>query len=329
MNRRELIAGLGSAAACPLGARAQQGDRVRRIGMLMPGDENNPVWKPQLSASFLQGLKETGYVEGQNVAVEYRWAENQIDRLPALAADLVRRRVAVIVASGTPAALAAKAATTTIPIVFNTGGDPVALGLVASLTRPGANVTGIADLGSELSPKRLQLLRQLMPKAARFGVLADPAFVPTQSIIADLQAAARTLGLQLVVLNAKTDSDLKPAFATFSQQHVGAVLVSDSSFYVRRIERLAALAARHALPAIFPNREFVLAGGLMSYGGSLGYFYHLVGIYIGRILKGDKPADLPVQQTTKIEMVINLKTAKALGITIPETLLATADEVIQ
>ena len=200
----------------------------------------------------------------------------------------------MIVASGTAAALAAKAATTTIPIVFTTGGDPVALGLVASLNRPGANLTGIAILAAELAPKRLQLLRELIPNAALFGVLADPAFPATQSIIADLQAAARTLGLQLVVVNARTDSDLETAFATFSQQRVGAVLVGNSTFYNRRTEQLAALAARHALPAIFPYREFALAGGLMSYGSSLGYSYHQVGIYTGRILKGEKPADLPV-----------------------------------
>ena len=282
-----------------------------------------------VTVPFLQGLKETGYVEGQNVAIEYRYAENQFDRLPALAADLVRRRVAVIVATGAAAALAAKAATTTIPIVFDTGGDPVASGLVASLNRPGANLTGNAILAAELAPKQLQLLRELIPNAAVFGVLSDPAFPATQSIIADLQAAARTLGLQLVVVNARTDSDLETAFATFSQQRVGAVLVGTSAFYNRRMEQLAALAARHALPAIFPYREFALAGGLMSYGSSLGYAFHQAGIYTGRILKGEKPADLPVEQATKIELVINLKTAKALGLTIPETLLATADEVIQ
>ena len=263
------------------------------------------------------------------MAIEYRWAENQYDRLPALAADLVRRRVAVIVAAGTAAALAAKAATTTIPIVFATGGDPVALGLVASLNRPGANVTGSASLAAELAPKQLQLLRELIPNAAVFGVLADPAFPATQSIIADLQAAARTLGLQLVVVNARTDSDLETAFATFSQQRVGAVLVGDSTFYNRRTEQLAALAARHALPAIFPYREFALAGGLMSYGSSLGYVYHQVGIYTGRILKGEKPADLPVEQATKIELTLNLKTAKALGIEFPTGLLVRADEVIE
>jgi putative tryptophan/tyrosine transport system substrate-binding protein len=281
-----------------------------------------------VTVPFLQGLEEAGYVEGQNVAIEYRWAQNQYDRLPALAADLVRRRVAVIVANETPAALAAKAATTTIPIVFTTGGDPVALGLVASLNRPGANLTGSAVLTTELAPKRLQLLRQVIPNGT-LGALTDPAFPPTQSSIADLQAAARTLGLQLTIVYARNDSDLEAAFATFSQQRTGAVVVSDSNFYTRRMEQLAALAARHALPAIFPYREYALAGGLMSYGSSRGHAFHQVGIYTGRILKGDKPADLPVQQITKIELVINLKTAKALGLTIPETLLATADEVIE
>jgi putative ABC transport system substrate-binding protein len=282
-----------------------------------------------VNVPFLRGLTETGYVEGQNVAVEYRWAENQFDRLPALAADLVRRRVAVIVASGTPPALAAKEATTNIPIVFNTGGDPVALGLVASLNRPGGNLTGSAILTAELGPKRLQLLHQLIPNAAALGVLADPAFPGVQSIIADLQAAARTLGLQLAIVNARTDSDLEPAFTSFSQQRVGAVLVGNSPFVTRRTEQLAALAARHALPAIYPVREFALVGGMMSYGSSIGYYWHQVGIYTGRILKGEKPADLPVVQSTKLDLVINLKTAKALGLAIPETLLATADEVIQ
>jgi putative ABC transport system substrate-binding protein len=279
------------------------------------------------TVEFLRSLKESGYVDGQNVAIEYRWAEGQIDRLPALAVDLVRLRVAVIVATADVAALAAKAATSTIPIVFNAGADPVDLGLVASLNRPGANVTGNAALNVELGSKRLQLLRELVPHAAVFGVLADPAFPPT--MITDLQSAARTLGLQIVVVNARTDSELESAIATFPQQHVGAALVNPGNFFSRRTEQLAALAARYALPAIFPYREFVQAGGLMSYGGSLGYFYRQVGIYTGRILKGEKPADLPVQQITKIDLVINLNTAKALGLTIPETLLATADEVIQ
>jgi putative ABC transport system substrate-binding protein len=325
IRRREFIAGLGGAAAWPLAARGQQ-PTMRMIGYL--GTQSADDDYKYVILPFLQGLKEAGYVEGQNVAIEYRWAENQYDRLSALAADLVRRRVAVIVANETPAVLAAKAATTTIPIVFTTGGDPVALGLVASLSRPGANLTGSAVLTTELAPKRLQLLRQVIPNGT-LGALTDPAFPPTQSAIADLQAAARTLGLQLGIVYARTDSDLEAAFATFSQQRTGAVVVSDSNFYTRRMEQLAALAARHGLPAIFPYREYALAGGLMSYGSSRSHAFHQVGIYTGRILNGEKAADLPVEQATKIELVINLKTAKALGLTIPETLLATADEVIQ
>jgi putative ABC transport system substrate-binding protein len=277
---------------------------------------------------FLQGLKESGYVERQNVSIEYRYAENQMDRLPALATDLVRRRVAVIVASG-PAASAAKAATTTIPIVFASGIDPVAQGLVTSLNRPGGNLTGSAPLEAELAPKRLQLLREIVPNATQFGVLVDPASPSTQSAVADLQAAARTLALQLIVVNARTDGDLETAFAIFSQQSVGAVFIGLSNFFNARAEQLAALAARHAEPAIYPYREHALAGGLMAYGSSLGETYRQAGMYTGRILKGEKPADLPVVQPTKLELVINLKTAKALGLTIPETLLATADEVIQ
>jgi putative ABC transport system substrate-binding protein len=299
------------------------------IGFLVPQSADE-VYK-NITVPFLQGLQEAGYVEGQNVAVEYRYAKNRVDRLPALAGDLVRRRVAVIVAAGAEAALAAKAATTTIPIVFASGGDPVALGLVASLNRPGANLTGVANLATELAPKQLQLLRELIPNAVRFGVLADPASPATQSVITDLQAAARTLGRQLVVVDARSDSDLEPAFASFSQQRVGAVLVGTgtSTIFNTRMEQLTALAARHALPAIFPYREYALAGGLMSYGSNLGYMNHRAGIYAGRILKGAKLADLPVEQAVKIELTINLKTAKALGLTIPETLLATADEVIQ
>jgi putative ABC transport system substrate-binding protein len=324
MRRREFIAGLGS-AAWPLAARAQQPARPV-IGYLSPqsADDDYIVTVP-----FFQGVQETGYVEGQNVAIEYRWAENQFDRLPALTADLVRRRVRVIVAAGGGAALAAKAATTTIPVVFATGGDPVVLGLVASLNRPGANFTGIANLSGELTPKQLQLLRELVPNVTLFGVLADPANPATKFYIRDLQAAVRTLGLRLVVVDARTDSDLETAFADFSQRSVGGLLVGLSAFFNRRTEQLAARAARHALPAIYPLREFVVAGGLMGYGSSLGYYWHQVGIYTGRILKGEKPADLPVQQATKLDLVINLKTAKALGLTIPETLLATADEVIQ
>jgi putative ABC transport system substrate-binding protein len=318
VKRRTFIAGLGSAAAWPVVARAQQ-QAMPVMALLRTGAADSDAG---YVAAFRKGLSETGYFEGQNVAVEYHWAENQLDRLPALAADLVRRRVAVIVTSGFGATLAAKAATATIPIVFATGADPVASGLVATLNRPGANVTGVATLQAELGPKRLQLLRELIPNATRFGVLVEPAAPGVQSTIADLQAAARTLGLQLVVVNASTDSDLETAFASFSQQRVGAVLVSTNL-------RLAVLAARHALPAMYLVREFALAGGLMSYGGSQGYIFHQVGIYAGRILKGEKPADLPVERVTKLELVINLKTAKALGLTIPETLLATADEVIQ
>src|SRR5271169_3435319 len=279
MRRREFIAGLGSAAAWPVLARAQQ-PALPVIGYLgaQSADDDYKI----VTVPFLQGLRETGYVEGQNVVVEYRYAENQLDRLPALVADLVRRRVAVIVATGTTVAVPAKAATTTIPIVFTTAGDPVALGLVASLNRPGANVTGSANLQAELAPKQLQLLREVIPNAALFGVLADPAFPGTQSNITDLQAAARTLGLQLFVVYARTDSDLEMAFATFSQQRVGAVLVGASNLYPRRMEQLAALAARHALPAIYPNREYALAGGMMSYGTSIDYFYHQAGIYTGR-----------------------------------------------
>jgi putative ABC transport system substrate-binding protein len=326
MRRREVIAGLGSAAAWPVVTRAQQATMplIAYLGAQSADDDNKIRTVP-----FLQGLKETGYVEGQNVAVEYQYAENQFDRLPALAADLVRRRAAVILADNPAAAMAAKAATTTIPILFVMAGDPVALGLVAGLNRPGANVTGIASLAAELAPKQLQLLRELMPNVALFGVLADPAIPATPTTIGDLHAAARTLGLQLLVAYARSDSDLEVAFASFSQQSVAAVLVTSSSMYNRRMEQLAALAARHALPAIYPFREYALAGGLTSYGSSIGYLYRQVGIYTGRILKGEKPADLPVQQVTKIDLVINLKTAKSLGLTIPETLLAIADEVIQ
>jgi putative ABC transport system substrate-binding protein len=326
MQRREFIAGLGSAAVWPVVARAQQ-PPMPVVGYL--SDQSADDEYKNFTVPFFQGLKETGYVDGQNVAVEYRWAENQLDRLPALAADLVRRRVAVIVATGTTAAQAAKDATAIIPIVFASGADPVASGLVASLNRPGGNLTGSTSLKAELAPKRLQLLRELIPNASAFGVVADPAAAATQSIIADLQAAARTLGLQVIVVNARTDSDLEMAFATFSQQHVGAVLVTPGTFYLRRMEQIAELTARHALPAMFPYREYALAGGLMSYGSSLGYGFRQAGLYTGRILKGEKPADLPVEQAAKIELTLNLKTAKALGLTIPETLLATADEVIQ
>jgi putative ABC transport system substrate-binding protein len=328
MKRREFMAVLAGAAAWPLATRAQQ-PAMPVIGFLSPESTDDDY--KNFIVPFLQGLKETGHVEGQNVAIEYRSAENQLDRLPALAADLVRRRVAVIVAAGAGAALVAKAATatTTIPIVFSAGGDPVALGIVATLNRPGGNLTGITGLQAELAPKRLQLSHNLMPDVARFGILADPAFPDIQSTIAAMQAAARTLRLQLIVAYAGTDSDLEKAFETFSQQHVGAVVASNGPFFARRMEQVAVLAARRGLPTIFPYREFAQAGGLMSYGGRLGYTYHQVGVYTGRILRGEKPTDLPVERATKVELVINLRTARALGLTIPETLLAIADEVIQ
>jgi putative ABC transport system substrate-binding protein len=302
MKRREFIAGLGSAAAWPVVTRAQQ--PVPVIGFLSP--QSAELDYKIVTGPFLDGLKEIGYVDGQNVAVEYRYAENQLDRLPALAADLVRRRVAVIVAAGHSAALAAKAVTTTIPIVFASGDDPVTSGMVASLNRPGGNVTGSASLAFELAPKQLQLLHELIPNVARFGVLADPADTSTQSFITGLQAAARALGLQLIVANARTDSDLEAAFTTLSQQRVGAVLIGAVPSFNRRTEQLAVLAARHTLPAMFSFREQALAGGLMSYGSSLRYSYQQTGIYTGRVLKGDKPADLPVQQVTKLELLLQI-----------------------
>jgi putative ABC transport system substrate-binding protein len=307
-------------------ARAQQA-AMPVIGFLSTQSAYN---SKDFTVAFLQSLKETGFVEGQNMAVEYRYADNQYERLPALAADLVRHGVAVIVANGGLAMQAAKAATTTIPIIFLTGSDPIASGLVASLNRPGANLTGVTILSAELAPKQLQLLHEVIPNVSRFGALADPAAILIQYVIPDLQAAARTMGLQpLIVMNAANDGELETAFATFSQQRVGAIRVENSAFFIQRVEQLVAMAARHALPAIYTGREFALAGGLMSYGSSMGYGWHQLGVYTARILKGEKPADLPVQQVTKIELLINLKTANALGLTIPETLLATADEVIQ
>ena len=319
MKRREFIAGLGGAMALPLTAQAQQ-RRVPVIGYLSTGfaDDYKMVTVP-----FLQNLKESGYIEGQNVAIEYRWAENEPDRLLALAADLIRRRVAVIVAFGLIPALPAKAATTSIPIVFHSGTDPVASGLVASVSRPGGNLTGSAILSGELAPKRLQLLRELIPDAVLFAVLGT---FPSPDLI---PVAARSLGLQVVVADARDDSELEMVFATFSQQRARGVVVSNSPFYNRRIDQLAALAARHALPAIFPYREFALAGGLMSYGSSFAYTARQLGIYTGRILNGEKPADMPVDQATRIELTLNLKTAKALGIEIPTPLLVRADEVIE
>ncbi len=278
-----------------------------------------------------EGLKEAGYVEGRNVEIDYRWAEAQDNRLPVLAAELVQRRVAVIVAAGgTPSAVAAKAATTTIPIVFGVAVDPVEVGLVASLNRPGGNVTGVTNLNVEVGPKRLELLHELLPSVTVIAVLVNPASPAIAELfLRSMQAAAHTLGLKLHVLHASTERDFDTAFATLVQLRAGALVISPEILYNARIERLAALTVRHAVPAIYQYRQFVAAGGLLSYGSDEREYYRQVGSYVGRILKGEKPGDLPVQQATKVELIINLKTAKALGLDVPPTLLARADEVIE
>jgi putative ABC transport system substrate-binding protein len=321
MRRREFITLLGGAAAWPLGARAQQ-PKLPVIGFLGPG----PVAP---SAAFRQGLSEAGYVEGRNVAFEYRGAEYQFDRLPALAADLVRRQVTVIFAGAIRPALAAKAATATIPIVFFTNADPVQFGLVASLSRPGGNLTGVSVLGGEVGPKRLELLHEAVPAATLIGLLLNPTNPVTEAFLRDQQAAARILGLRLHALYASTERDIDAAFATLVQVRAGGLAIGQDVFLNSRTEQVAALALRHAVPTIYQNREGAAAGGLMSYGGSRTEADRLAGVYTGRILKGDKPADLPVQQVTKVELVINMKTAKALGLTFPITLRGRADEVIE
>jgi putative ABC transport system substrate-binding protein len=281
-------------------------------------------------SAFLKGLGETGYIDGQNVAIEYRWAEGENDRLPAMADDLVHRQVAVIAATSAPAALAAKAATTTIPIVFETGGDPVKLGLVPSLNHPGGNVTGVTQTNVETVPKRLQLLHELVPTARVMALLVnptDPALAETNT--KDVQGAARALGLEFHVLTASTERDLDGVFAKLIQLRAGGLVIGSGAFFTSRSEQLGALTVGHAVPAIHDKREFAVAGGLMSYGGNIADSYRLAGVYTGRVLKGDKPADLPVQQVTKVEMTINLKTAKALGLNIPEPMIGRADEVIE
>jgi len=325
MRRREFIAGLGSAAAWPVVARAQQA-AVPVIGFIHP---ETPDLAEYLVRAFRQGLNETGYVEGRNVAIDYRWAQSQNDRLPALTADLVRRRATVIVTSSTLGVSAAKAATTTIPVAFYTGGDPVALGFVASLSRPGGNLTGVTGLNGELGPKRLELLHELLPAVSTIPVLVDRNGRSAGALPSEIQEAARTLGVQLQVLHASTERDFDSVFATLSQLRAGALLISASLFFNVRGKQLGTLTVRHAVPAIYQFREFAAAGGLMSYGSSITDSYRQVGIYTGRILKGEKPADLPVQQSTKVELIINMKTAKALGITFPLTLLGRADEVIE
>jgi putative tryptophan/tyrosine transport system substrate-binding protein len=325
MRRREFIALIcGTAAAWPFAARAQR-PALPVIGFLNLG---TPEGYADMVAAFEQGLKDVGYIAGENVAIEFRWAGGQRDRLPALAADLVRLNVAVIVGNSSPA-LAAKRATTTIPIVFSAPGDPVEAGLVASFNRPGGNVTGVSSLGAELSPKRLQVLHELLPAVTSMAALINPSGPTAENQSRDLQAAASVLGLQLHVLPTPTEREFDSALASARQAYADALVISADPLFNAWSEQLAALAVRYAMPTIYQYREFAAAGGLISYGGSIKDVYRLVGVYAGRILKGEKPADLPVQQSTKIELVINAKTAKSLGISIPLSLLGRADEVIE
>ena len=324
MKRRAFIAGLGGAAVWPLAARAQQ-QAVPVSGFL---NSASPGGYASNVAAFRQGLKEAGYVQGQNVAVEYRWADGQYDRLPAMAAELVRRQVTVIVANS-PGNLAAKVATTTIPIVFTTASDPVQIGLVASLARPGGNVTGATEFGVEVTPKQLELAHELVPTATVIAVLVNPTNPNAEPVLRELQAAAHILGVQLHVLHASAEREFDTVFASLGQLGAGALVIGPDPLFIAQSEQLAASALRHAVPAISSIRDFVAAGGLMSYGGSNPDMYRIAGVYAGRILKGEKPADLPVQQATKIELIINLKTAKALGLEIPLSIWLRADEVIE
>jgi putative tryptophan/tyrosine transport system substrate-binding protein len=326
VRRREFITLVGGATAWPFTARAQQ-SAMPVIGYMSGGTRSEPGLRN--ANAFRQGLNETGYIENQNITIEYGWAGDHNDRLPGLAADLMRRMVTVIAAAGTPAALAAKAATTVTPIVFETAGDPVALGLVASLNQPGRNVTGVTQLNSELVPKRLGLLHDLIPTAKIIGLLVNPQDPRVETQSRDMQEAAHALGLQIHILNAASEAEIDTAFARLLQLRVGALIVGTGNFFTAQREQLAALAARHGVPAIYQYSLFVAAGGLMSYGASITEAYRLAGVYAGRILKGEKPADLPVARPTKFELVINLKTAKALGLTIPPGVLAIADEVIE
>jgi putative ABC transport system substrate-binding protein len=323
-RRRTFIAGLGSAAAWPVVARAQQ--RTQLIIGYLSGEMGADF----LLIPFRQGLKDSGYIEGQNVAIEYRLADGQYERLPALAADLVRRQVTVIVAVGLAATHAAKAATSTIPIVFQFGGDPVEVGVVASLSRPGGNLTGVTSLNVEIASKQLELVHEVVPTAIDTALLVNPANqLQAERTTREVQFAARTLGLRVHVLHAGTERDFDTVYATFDQLGAGALVIGPDAFFLSRGEQLGRMTLRRAVPAICPYREFAAAGGLMSYGTDFRDLFRLVGTYTSRILKAEKPSQLPVQQAVKIESIINLKTAKALGLTIPETLLATADEVIQ
>jgi putative ABC transport system substrate-binding protein len=325
MRRRDFIAGIAGSAAWPLVARAQQ---VPVVGFL---NYQSPEAIGDLRRAFGQGLKDTGYIEGENVAVDYRWAENQIDRLPMLADELVRRRVAVIVTSGGPAsAFAAKAATATIPIVFTVNEDPVNLGLVASLARPGGNLTGVNFFNAELVAKRLELLRELLPGAARVAVLVNRANVTTStSTLRDVEAASRAIGLQLTILNASTSGEIDAAFTALARARPDALFVGSDAFYFIRRVQLVNWASRQGLSATYSSRDFAEVGGLMSYGTSLADAFRQAGVYAGQILKGAKPADLPVVQSTKLDLVINAQTARMLGLTVPASLLARADEVIE
>ena len=324
MRRREFITLVGGAVAWPLAARAQQ-SAMPVIGVLSGASPEGPA---AYLTAFRQGLKEAGYIEGQNVAIEYRWAAGQYERLPALVADLINRQVVVIVAAADPSALAAKAATSTIPIVFFSGSDPVKLGLVAALSRPGGNVTGVSILSFTLLTKQLELLCELVPTAATVAFLVNPNNSNTVERTKEMQEIARALGRQLQVVTAATEAELEPAFAA-AQRHAGALIVPPDPFFSGQREQLVVLAARHAIPTSYPFREYAAAGGLMSYGANLSDAFRLVGIYAGRILKGEKPVNLPVEQSEKVELIINLKTAKALGLTIPLPLIGRADEVIE